>query len=106
METTTLKALSHPFRKYVVEQLAYGDSYTTAELKGELNLSKEVVSQHLKILRESQLILEMKVGRNKQYCLNPSGIREVLDWAETFQLFWSEKLKDLNQYLEDQHGED
>ncbi len=106
MDVTTLKAISHPFRKYVIEQLAYGESYGTADLKGEFTLSKEVVSQHLKILREAKLILELKIGRNKQYRLNPEGIREVLDWAETFQMFWSERLTNLNNYLEDQHGKD
>lgn len=106
MDIQKLKAVSHPFRKHVIEQLAFGNLQATGDLKGDFKMTKAAVSQHLKILRDSHMILESKIGRSKVYSLNPVGIKEVYQWAENFEAFWSEKLGSLNSYLETKHGKD
>ncbi|MCG8382168.1 MAG: metalloregulator ArsR/SmtB family transcription factor [Gammaproteobacteria bacterium] len=106
MNIETFKAISHPFRKQVIEQLANGESLGTQELKGDFGITKAAVSQHLKILRDAQLIHEIKVGRNKEYLINPDSIKEIFIWAQSFQAFWSSKMTSLNTYLEQEYGQD
>lgn len=106
MELETFKAISHPFRKHVIESLADGTLHSTESLVTEFSMTKAAVSQHLKILRDAQLVTEIKIGRTKSYGLNPTGIQDVLQWAESFQDFWMTKLRDLNTYLENTHGKD
>ena len=103
MEADTFKAISHPFRKHVLETLADGELHDTASLVVEFDMTKAAISQHFKILKEARLVQEIKAGRHKHYCLNPQGIHDVLDWAETFQAFWTRKMVGLNTYLEERH---
>ena len=106
MDVETFKAISHPFRKHVLETLADGQPHATSSLIEGFPMTKGAVSQHLKILRESHLVIEVKTGRHKHYCLDSTGVADVLQWAETFQAFWTGRMRNLNTYLEKQHGED
>lgn len=99
MDIELLRAASHPFRKHIIEQLANGSQQTTSELSEGFNMTKAAVSQHLKLLRDSHMVLEEKRGRTKYYALNPTCVQEVLDWAQTFENFWSARLHSLNDYL-------
>ena len=99
MRGETFKAISHPFRVQVLEMLSDGQIHPTAALAHGEPMTKAAISQHLKILRESGLVIEIKEGREKRYCLDPSGIAEILAWAETFQLFWTNKMRNLAQYM-------
>ena len=105
MDIDTFKAVSHPFRKHIIEQLADGELHTTPELAAGFQMTKAAISQHFKILRTAHLVTEVKMGREKSYSLNPQGITEVLRWAEHFQSFWTTRMQDLNEYLEKTHGQ-
>jgi hypothetical protein len=50
------------------------------------------VSQHLKVLRERELVLVRAEGTRRVYAVNPAPLREIDDWLGAFRKFWEPKL--------------
>lgn len=72
-----LKALSHPARIAILETLAKKSTCICGEIVEVLPLAQSTVSQHLKELRESELITGEIDGLKSCYCLNPESIKEL-----------------------------
>jgi ArsR family transcriptional regulator, arsenate/arsenite/antimonite-responsive transcriptional repressor len=77
-----LRALAHPARLEILRVLAGRGRCVCGEVVGVMPLAQATVSQHLKILKEAELVRGHIDGRNSCYCLDPEGIaglREALD---------------------------
>jgi ArsR family transcriptional regulator len=74
-----LKALGNPIRFQIVETLAERRMCITAEIVETTPLAQSTVSQHLKVLKESGLILGEIDGPATCYCLNSANIRWLKD---------------------------
>ena len=75
----TLKAISDPVRKNILEMLKE-DKKSAGELASEFNLSGATVSYHLTQLKKAGLILESRHKNFIYYELNASVFEEVLVW--------------------------
>ena len=64
------KALGHPARVRIVEYLKEADTCICGEIVGILPLAQSTVSQHLKILKESELVKGEIEGPRTCYCLD------------------------------------
>lgn len=71
------KALSHPARLAILEELAEHSTCVCGEIVDVLPLAQSTVSQHLKELKESGLVRGSIDGLNSCYCLDPKGIKEL-----------------------------
>lgn len=67
---TMCKALSHPARLKIVNYLKQVDQCICGTIVDILPLSQSTVSQHLKILKEANLIWGEVDGPRTCYCLN------------------------------------
>ncbi len=67
---TMCKALSHPARLKIVNYLKQVDQCICGTIVDILPLSQSTVSQHLKILKEANLIWGEVDGPRTYYCLN------------------------------------
>ncbi len=72
-----LQALADENRLRIVETLRHGER-CVCELQAELDLGQSLLSHHLRILRESGLVLDRKEGRWVHYSLS-GGVMEALD---------------------------
>ncbi len=63
-------------------------------------MTASAVSQHLKVLRDAGLVAVRKAGRERLYRLNADPLREVAEWASTYERFWTERMDRLGTYLE------
>lgn len=72
-----LKALSHPARIAILETLAKKATCICGEIVEVLPLAQSTVSQHLKELKEAELITGEIDGLKSCYCLNPKAIKEL-----------------------------
>ncbi|QDP97607.1 winged helix-turn-helix transcriptional regulator [Microlunatus elymi] len=84
-------ALGDPRRREIFERLVERPR-TVAELTGELPISQPAISQHLKVLREADLVGFRPDGARRVYRVKPEGIaalRADLDrfWASTLANF-------------------
>lgn len=75
------KAISDERRRTILRILSRGDM-SAGDIAKKFNISQPTVSNHLKILREADLISEKKVKQNRIYSLNKKELREVIDTLE------------------------
>ncbi len=71
------KALSHPARIAILETLARRATCICGEIVEVLPLAQSTVSQHLKELKEAELITGEIEGLRSCYCLNEKAIGEL-----------------------------
>ena len=75
------KALGHPIRLGIMELLESG-SINSHELYEQLGCSQSVMSQHLKILKDSNLLTCHKEGASKYCSIDSSHLRLLLLCAQ------------------------
>ena len=75
----TLKALSDPVRREILEILKSG-RLSAGEIAARFPVSGAAVSKHLAILRESDLIRDTREGKFIYYELNTSVLEEIMLW--------------------------
>ncbi|AVO03409.1 transcriptional regulator (plasmid) [Staphylococcus simulans] len=74
------KALSDENRRRILELLKE-ETLTAGEIANHFNMSKPSISQHLKILKYSGLIISEKRGQYVFYSLNTSVLDDLLAWV-------------------------
>lgn len=78
----TLKAISDPVRREILEMLK-GGRKTAGEIAGRFELTGATVSYHLATLKKAGLIAETKYKKYIYYELNVSVFEEVLLWIKS-----------------------
>ena len=75
----TLKALSDPIRREILEMLKSG-RLPAGEIANHFSVSGAAISKHLSVLREADLIRDTREGKFIFYELNTSVLVEVMLW--------------------------
>ena len=75
----TLKALSDPNRRQILELLKTG-RMPAGEIAEKFPVSGAAVSKHLTVLKEVDLIRDAREGKFIYYELNTSVLEEVMLW--------------------------
>ncbi|GJM37000.1 MAG: transcriptional regulator [Acidimicrobiales bacterium] len=86
--TQALGALHDPTRRRVLELMRSGER-SVRELTDELDISQPAVSQHLRVLREAELVAVRPQGARRLYRINPDGLSAVRAWVDSF---WDDAL--------------
>ena len=87
-----LVALSDPTRRRAFELLIDGSPTTATALARELDVSRQAVAKHLAQLAESGLASSQRVGRETLYQAEPSGLDDLITWADRTRDLWSRRL--------------
>jgi len=99
-------ALAEPTRRQIVEMLAAGER-AAGDIGARFDVSAPAVSQHLKVLREANIVRVRAVGQRRLYSLDPDGLGEVESWVARMRRAWSARLDALEAALAArQDGED
>ena len=72
------KSLSDPTRRALLERLLAGPTAVN-ELARDFPVSRPAISQHLRVLKNAELVLDQRVGTRRFYQINPLGI-DALRW--------------------------
>jgi DNA-binding transcriptional ArsR family regulator len=75
----TIKALSDPIRREILEMLKSG-RMAAGEIAEKFPVSGAAISKHLSVLREADLIRDTREGKFIYYELNTSVLEEVMLW--------------------------
>lgn len=75
----TLKALSDPIRREILELLKSG-RLSAGEIAEKFPVSGAAISKHLSVLKEADLIRDAREGKFIYYELNTSVLEEVMLW--------------------------
>jgi DNA-binding transcriptional ArsR family regulator len=76
-------ALGDPTRRAIFERLAERPC-AVGELARELPVSRPAVSQHLKVLKGAQLVIDRPVGNRRIYQLDPAGVGALRAYLDRF----------------------
>ncbi len=71
------KAIAHPARIQILEHLAAKDTRFCGDIVKELPLSQSTVSQHLKALKEADLIKGEVEAPAVCYCINTGKLEKI-----------------------------
>lgn len=93
------RALSDPTRRAIIELVA-DRPRTVGEIAGKFAMSRPAVAKHLKILRDSDIIVVAQNGRERINTLNPAGLKPASDWLDYFDRYWDERLDALKTAVE------
>lgn len=94
-------ALSDPTRRQVLESIRLNPQ-AVGQIADGLPVTRPAVSQHLKILKEANLVAETRKGTRNIYAVDPQGIALLRDYfndywgiaLDRFQSFAEETAKD------------
>lgn len=79
-----MKALGHPARIAIVQQLIKTNSCINGDLVGELGLAQATISQHLKELKNIGLIRGTIEGTSVCYCIDAKVWKKYKQELEAF----------------------
>ena len=72
-----MKALGHPVRLQIVQQLLEFGACFSGDISSQLPVAASTTSQHLKILKESGLICGTVDGPRRSYCVQQDALKEI-----------------------------
>ena len=77
------KALAHPARIAIVEFLLKSDKCICNDIVSEVGLAQATVSQHLRELKQAEIIIGEVEGVSICYCLNPDKMNRIKNYIES-----------------------
>lgn len=93
-------AFAEPNRRTIVELLASCGPLSATEIYEQFRVSPPAISQHLKVLREANVVLMEKRAQQHVYWLNPAALFALEGWAEHMTDLWNQRFDALERVLE------
>ena len=92
-------AVADPTRRAMLDMLL-----TRPRSAGEFvsffkRITQPGVSRHLRVLREADLVSVQIKAQQRIYSLKPDKLRELQHWISKYQRFWTERLDNLEEFL-------
>lgn len=95
------RALADESRRYLLDQISESNGLTLADLCSELDMSRQAVSKHLRILEDADLVVVIKKGRHRHHYFNPVPIQQIADrWLDKFRQHQASALVQLKKRTE------
>jgi DNA-binding transcriptional ArsR family regulator len=94
------RAIADPTRREILHLLR-GGPHTVGQLAGNFRTSRPAISRHLRRLRAAGLVVTHKQGAARVCDLNGKPLRAIDDWLRDYETFWSETMRDLKRYVEE-----
>jgi DNA-binding transcriptional ArsR family regulator len=95
------KALADPGRRLLLDRLHVDNGQTLGQLCEHLEMTRQAVTKHLKVLEEASLVVTIWRGREKLHFLNPVPLHEISQrWIAKYERHRLEALSDLKKGLE------
>jgi DNA-binding transcriptional ArsR family regulator len=95
------KALAAPERRLLLDRLRADNGQTLGQLCAHLEMTRQAVTKHLKLLEEAALVVTIWHGREKLHYLNPVPIHEIGErWIDKYERGRLRVLAELKSKLE------
>jgi DNA-binding transcriptional ArsR family regulator len=88
--TDAFNAVAEPRRRQILDVIGETELSVT-DLVRRLGLPQPLVSKHLRVLRETGLVVARDDGRQRLYRLNGPALRPIYDWVRGYEQLWSER---------------
>ena len=95
------KALADPGRRLLLDRLRADNGQTLGQLCQQMDMTRQAVTKHLKLLEEAALVVPIWRGREKLHYLNPVPIHEIAErWIGRYERGRLRVLAELKKNLE------
>jgi len=95
------KALADPGRRLLLDRLHAQNGQTLGQLCEHLDMTRQAVTKHLRLLEEANLVATVWQGREKLHYLNPVSIYDIAErWIGKFERGRLRVLAELKRCLE------
>jgi DNA-binding transcriptional ArsR family regulator len=99
------KALAAPERRLLLDRLRADNGQTLGQLCQHMEMSRQAVTRHLKLLEEATLVVCIWRGREKLHYLNPMPIHEIAErWIGKYERGRLRALAELKEKLEGENN--
>jgi DNA-binding transcriptional ArsR family regulator len=96
------KALAAPERRLLLDRLRAENGQSLGQLCRNMNMTRQAVTRHLKLLEEAALVATIWRGREKLHYLNPVPIHEIAErWIGEYEPGRLRALAELKKKLEE-----
>jgi len=96
------KALADESRRKLLDELHRNNGQTLTQLCALLDMSRQAVTKHLRLLEAANLVAVVWRGREKLHYLNPVPIHEISErWIGKYERHRLQALGDLKKGLEE-----
>jgi DNA-binding transcriptional ArsR family regulator len=99
-DAAVFRAIADPTRRQILALLR-GGRRSVGEIAGNFHTSRPAISRHLRVLRAAGLVVARRDGTARICELNAKPLRAVDDWLRDYQAFWSESLRNLKRFVEE-----
>ena len=95
------RALADASRRKLLDRLHENNGQTLSDLCTGLDMTRQAVTKHLRVLEDATLVATIWRGREKLHYLNPMPIHEIADrWIGKFDRTRVRALHELKKRLE------
>lgn len=95
-------ALAEPTRRNILEMLANSGEMSASDISKKFSATPPAISQHLKVLRDAELVEVEKRAQQRIYTINPAKLSELEEWAKKLTKQWEERFSRLDKILEEE----
>jgi DNA-binding transcriptional ArsR family regulator len=95
-------AIAEPTRRNIIEMLATNGELSATDISGRFSSSAPAISQHLKVLREADIVNVEKRAQQRIYSINPKRINEMEKWFTDLRGFWEDRFDALDEVLKEE----
>jgi DNA-binding transcriptional ArsR family regulator len=98
----TFTALAEPTRRNILEMLADSGELPASAIYSRFQVSPPAISQHLKVLRDANLVRVERRAQQRIYFVNPEPMRELEKWVHQFAATMEDRYQKLDKVLNEQ----
>lgn len=92
------RALAHPIRREILDQLIDGPT-TVGAVSGAFDVAAPTISKHLDVLEDAGLVARKRVGRDHILTLTAAPLRDATSWMSRYRRAWDERLDALEELV-------
>lgn len=93
-------AISEPNRRKIMEMLAANGEMPATAIYKKFTSSPPAISQHLKVLKDANLVRVEKRAQQRIYFINPEPLRKLEEWIKRFTQRTEDQFQRLDAVLE------
>ena len=97
---TVFAALGCATRLELLSRLGDGRDYSISELTNGLDMTRQAITKHLRVLQHAGMVSRRRVGRESRFTIQPGPIAEAKDYLTRVSDQWDKSIARLRARVE------